>query len=618
MDIFCRNVPERLKEKRLKKELAPILGELGIEAFGCQVLPRRHAIITIPDVAQARKLLERYPRISKGQKAQPHQRLVILGTPVYIEESRNKPDPFLVQSIRDEAEKLRESLDKFSISSTLPNAPQRQNVFPIRDLACGVFDFDDGNPVFVNRWNLQTSAGKITFERSKIVITMDHPSQRRKGLRLDFEYYIINECIYLGTNHASVTFSCSVSPALYEVQSTMNKQCEERKKRLSFVDSGHQLVVATSLVWRVMLTDAKDLYSIRKLSNYHKIPQMSLWADRHISECDYIDRLAEFLADLVAKSSFPFAVKFQLQMLAWNGELSISNLSNLYSCIDELLTRNPPKIVAKILKKLPANLYPPYPHANCVDFNVQAIQQHILDLEAAYHARDDSETGQRVYVPQNTVDIHRASVTPTGIYLYGPYPEALNRVLRRFSDYVDFFLRVEFVDEAGDSIMYDPTSDLEEIFNGRYGEVLRDGIVIAGRHFMFLGFSHSSLRSRSCWFLAPFQAGGELITADILIRKLGHFEHIFSPAKFAARLGQVFSDTRASIPIDRNIVTVTPDIKRNERVFSDGCGTLSKDILTRICREYSRRVKARPTVFQIRLSGMDHDKESLSIVGSRY
>ena len=43
--------------------------------------------------------------------------------------------------------------------------------------------------------------------------------------------------------------------------------------------------------------------------------------------------------------------------------------------------------------------------------------------------------------------IYRAIVTPTKIYIVGPDPEVSNRVLRHYSQHLDRFLRVTFMDE---------------------------------------------------------------------------------------------------------------------------------------------------------------------------
>lgn len=46
-----------------------------------------------------------------------------------------------------------------------------------------------------------------------------------------------------------------------------------------------------------------------------------------------------------------------------------------------------------------------------------------------------------------------------------------------------------------------------------------------------------------------------------------------------------------------------PDIKRNDRVFSDGVGTCSHSVLEAIHEAYGQSRNLKPTLLQIRLQG---------------
>ena len=204
----------------------------------------------------------------------------------------------------------------------------------------------------------------------------------------------------------------------------------------------------------------------------------------------------------------------------------------------------------------------------------------------------------------NRTYVHKATVTPLGIYLSGPVWENKNRVLRRYEDHVEYFLRVEFAEENGDPMRFDQSASLDHIYGKRFKNVMLEGFVVGGRRFEFLGFSHSSLRSQSCWFMAAFTtASGEMVDARNIIDKLGEFGEIRVPAKCAARIGQAFSDTLTSIEISPNIVELLDDVERGDRVFSDGVGTLSYSLMHKIGEEYAVRAKLKPTVFQIRVAG---------------
>ena len=94
----------------------------------------------------------------------------------------------------------------------------------------------------------------------------------------------------------------------------------------------------------------------------------------------------------------------------------------------------------------------------------------------------------------------------------------------------------------------------------------------------------------------------------MIIRELGEFSNIQSPAKCAARIGQTFSDTPITVKINPNIVSYESDVERNGRVFSDGVGTMSTSLMRKMWARLSKTSLAKPTCFQIRYAGMFKQK----------
>jgi len=106
--------------------------------------------------------------------------------------------------------------------------------------------------------------------------------------------------------------------------------------------------------------------------------------------------------------------------------------------------------------------------------------------------------------------------------------------------------------------------------------------------------------------MAPFIQDGVLIHSKDVIKDLGDFSHIHCSAKCAARIGQAFSDTIHAVPIAEDVyVTEThDDVERNGHCFSDGCGTISLQLLEKIWSSLPlERRKLRPTVLQVRYRG---------------
>lgn len=187
----------------------------------------------------------------------------------------------------------------------------------------------------------------------------------------------------------------------------------------------------------------------------------------------------------------------------------------------------------------------------------------------------------------------------------GPELEHENRVLRKFSKHHDRFIRVQFCDEEGQDFRFSARTSLDQIYD-RFKNIFGpNGINIAGRKYTFLGWSHSSLRSHSVWFVAPFiDDTGRTQDYNTIISDLGYFEHIRCPAKCAARIGQAFSETPWAVSIGENNINVfeEDDVKVGERVFSDGVGVVSDSVMKMIWNVLPMNKNA-PTCFQVRIGG---------------
>ena len=103
--------------------------------------------------------------------------------------------------------------------------------------------------------------------------------------------------------------------------------------------------------------------------------------------------------------------------------------------------------------------------------------------------------------------------------------------------------------------------------------------------------------------MAPFVLDGVVTHARAVVKDLGDFSLIRSPAKCAARIGQAFSQTFSSVTLPQEAFREMPDIERNGRSFSDGVGTCSISILVKIWNAYAQSRKLKPTILQIRYAG---------------
>ncbi|CAH8353817.1 unnamed protein product [Eruca vesicaria subsp. sativa] len=205
------------------------------------------------------------------------------------------------------------------------------------------------------------------------------------------------------------------------------------------------------------------------------------------------------------------------------------------------------------------------------------------------------------------VYMYRVQVTPTRVYFSGPEVNVSNRVLRHYSNYINNFLRVSFVDEDLEKVRSMDLSPRSSTVKrtklyDRINSVLRDGIVIGDKKFEFLAFSSSQLRENSAWMFAPVDG----ITAANIRAWMGEFDNIRNVAKYAARLGQSFSSSRETLTVRRDEIEVIPDVEirtsEAHYVFSDGIGKISGEFARRVAKKCGL-TEFFPSAYQIRYGG---------------
>ncbi|EPS37403.1 hypothetical protein H072_8901 [Dactylellina haptotyla CBS 200.50] len=211
--------------------------------------------------------------------------------------------------------------------------------------------------------------------------------------------------------------------------------------------------------------------------------------------------------------------------------------------------------------------------------------------------------GQRLpksrHIPEYCIETRKATITPTMIYYTNPTVETSNRVVRHYFAYRDRFLRVQFTDEKRHGkVSATEEKNSHELFT-RVKRAMLNGIIIGDRHFKFLAFGNSQLRQHGAYFFAETTD----VTCDDIRKWMGDFSNIKIIAKYAARLGQCFSTTRA-INGFRVKTTDIPDVERNGYCFTDGCGSISQSAAQLIAAELKLlKDEAPPSCFQFRLGG---------------
>ncbi|XP_072981576.1 probable RNA-dependent RNA polymerase SHL2 [Typha angustifolia] len=219
-------------------------------------------------------------------------------------------------------------------------------------------------------------------------------------------------------------------------------------------------------------------------------------------------------------------------------------------------------------------------------------------------------------IPKLSVDnteVRRLVITPTKAYCLPPEVELSNRVLRKYNDIADRFMRVTFMDEGmqqlNNNVLYyyaapivkDITltsfSQKTTVFR-RVRNILTDGFYLCGRRYSFLAFSSNQLRDRSAWFFAENSG----TTVQTIRKWMGEFSNK-NVAKFAARMGQCFSSTYATVMVPPEEATLLlADIVANNYVFSDGIGKITPDLAMEVAEKLQLTENA-PSAYQIRYAG---------------
>jgi RNA dependent RNA polymerase len=621
MEISMSNVPPEFTDFSLGRQLRPLIDALGIKHWKCSK-PRRKKFAQLLFLNQkdGTTFLGRYGVVEIHSRGRP--RLHLLNTPIFCRAKNGEPDIWALRSLQLQVEEK-------STRKDIQESSDGSISFKLKNFACGHCTFRDGHLIFVpDIFWLCTGVAKFTHRF--LTIKLD-------GLaKLQIPLHAIIEVIS-GTRRASLTVTLCESPVMSSLQSSeaeigllfqslglggRNRNIPTHS-RINAIDSSHSQFTQYSLVYSFETPSTEYGYGVSKLQRRESLtvtPFDLQWGDADEEFHRDLASLRSTLESFTKKNSLSFQVLFQLQKLVNNGYLpaktvhvlamsiqllqsgaSVNNLANITD--DETAARI--KISAEAIKRLMPQIPFLGPDADSKFFDVQNLLKllitHEEDLQNEQHIRTSLTTES-----DNMALIHRVTVSPTRITLQGPEWESKNRILRKYPNHHDFFIRVRFADENGESVFFDFTVDQDHVYE-RFKVVMNKGIQIAGRSFSFLGFSHSSLRSQTVWFCAPFFHDGKLHTNFNIIDALGTFSHITSPAKCAARIGQAFSETPIAIPLDDYGVTVSDidDVESSDkqRIFTDGVGTISKSLVDIINTDYLPRSKGYPTCFQIRYAG---------------
>ncbi|KAG8816243.1 hypothetical protein FRC17_000392 [Serendipita sp. 399] len=354
---------------------------------------------------------------------------------------------------------------------------------------------------------------------------------------------------------------------------------------------------------RVMCVKFRDYTSRDEFLRRTKTVGLSIFQSSHRIEQKRLLSKEVIDAYHVWIASLPFKVAFQVEGLVTRCHFNHRELIGISRQIDSAIQK-----------------YGAVTAASCVQHlqygREQDKEASIVKLFLQLIENCDRRQGRRslkdLLRNNDTFECHHIVITPTSIILHGPFPDETNRVLRKYRDHQQCFLRVQFREEDQLQVRQERGISSTKILDERFRRFLHEGITIAGRKFEFLGYSSSALKEHAVWFMTPFQIDEMVITPDFIRQTLGNFERVIRcPARYGARIAQAFSATEdGTLEEPDQIIYENDKISRTGSVYTDGVGRLSGEMAEEIWEHYTERRSKRsrrrlqtPTAFQIRLGG---------------
>ncbi|KAI0469337.1 RNA dependent RNA polymerase-domain-containing protein [Xylaria cf. heliscus] len=627
--VFMSGVPAGFTEQTLKAQLLPILTQLHIEDWACDK-PRgkTFCILTFLHRREGQIFLNRHGQQPIPGTPRMRAHLVLLSRPIYCKESDKEVDSTLLRVLETRAEERARPAEHVE-------EPQRRNhvIFRSQGISCGHYDYLKGTLKYTADIQWPNHEGIAKFARNMLIVSFP---QIIGQIRVEIPYRTIHEVV-VSDRPPSLFLTLWEPPRIFLLPresdelvtifgnfgisrkpSTSRPGVRERLSEIPHDSADHGRVLGQSLIYSIKLSPEEFASKVERLRENEYLNLSTYNVSVASFGCNYMaEGLASFKSTIVGYSqTIPFDTLYQFQALVQNGYLLPHTAGNL------LLRLYKSAAVPKRFEKAETTesgnswaLFPFSAHAvkklfSQIPFPGPYTEAKMFDVDEIWSLLETNEKEIKQGLTkgffsdrarQNLTMVYKVQVTPTRITFTGPEPEAKNRILRKFPRHTGYFARVQFCDEDGQDLYYNPKVSLDKIYS-RFKRVLLDGFSIAGRLYKFLGFSHSSLRSHAVWFMAGFvDDKQELKSYATVIPELGDFQGIRSPAKWYA-----FSETPVAVNLYDLGTTIEyiPDVKSEDgsRVFSDGVGTISRDLLEAI-HDTMPQKSSTATCVQIRWAG---------------
>ena len=366
--------------------------------------------------------------------------------------------------------------------------------------------------------------------------------------------------------------------------SDINIYDQNPRQRLTALSPDHEpFAPYTSLAIRLVCRTRQDLTTFRRLCKTARFPAIPT---DYGYPAEYRGLFSQGVQRALRASllNLPWLVAFQVQSLIQSLAVDFTEMLELLPYIESVMISEGEQYTSKLLRHF-SGLVKALFWTEDLREATETVEQCFARSVLEYRKQSGAKSLTR---SENVFDCLHAIITPTTIFLEGPYPDRSNRVIRSYPDHHDHFLRVSFVDEARLQYRFDREVDGRGFIRSRVGYFLSagGGLDVAGRLFKFLAYSQSALKDHAVWFVSPFRHESKgMVDAPSIIKGLGSFADlefdprlIYCPARYGARISQAFTATDASLSVEVDELFTKKDIERNSSCFTDGVGTMSRDM----------------------------------------
>ena len=508
MEVVIRNLPEQSTEKQVEVFFRDKLEKLGIATFHCHKSKGRMAYLTFADNIKALQFMYNHGQTIDGAKGHRtvRMKLFFMGRPINCLQSKNVPDPWLLKSLQKE-ESDRYLKNQSQALKIIPGKFDKPNIekmdlraFDVCQLFCGQWTYQGDTLVFAAYYEERRS-GRMIFGDRILRVDLRSRDNNSPEHQIEIPYSSVHSFTIGDNADPSLTLSLSEAPKLYEMIPEEEPEPSQmdplarmlcnlsvklntptfKRKRISRLSQAHETAVSSCFCYRFKLLYGRDIFGISKLNRFTNIPSSIKWSTSIEMQTSFGAQLSELLTGARYKK-VPFEIKFQVQKLAQNGILPPSNtIQILHFVATQLDEGTDAASIATGIRNLGYAIPYAEPQTDASSLAFETLKEQLIRMEGS--ALWGEIYSANVTSHDHIGSIHKASITPTGVILKGPEPEIKNRVLRKYSDFMDYFLSVSFTDEDGELLRMDRRTQGEEIYKGRFKSVFDRGVMIAGRKY---------------------------------------------------------------------------------------------------------------------------------------